>query len=221
MGQAETMIGRVRERLAELEARAAAWREQSATLHAMARWREEILAIFGELDFAQRRALFAGLGPRVVVHPLGAPARLEVYLQIKLDRRLYRGFTAQEVERAAELLSVSKQSYFEMLHEPPGLSADDFQWYLAEPRRVNADGDIVAPDRPGLGVEPTPTSWQSSGSRPPRGRSRHVRRTRARFRRVGSSSGDAARGYGRALSRSLAARSGRGRRRCPAGTGRL
>ena len=43
-----------------------------------------------------------------------------------------------------------------MLHEPPGMSADDFQWYLAEPLRVSSDGDIVAPDRPGLGVEPDP-----------------------------------------------------------------
>jgi L-alanine-DL-glutamate epimerase-like enolase superfamily enzyme len=52
--------------------------------------------------------------------------------------------------------AIPNSSYFEMLHEPPGLSADDFQWYLAEPLRVNADGDIVAPDKPGLGVEPDP-----------------------------------------------------------------
>jgi L-alanine-DL-glutamate epimerase-like enolase superfamily enzyme len=36
------------------------------------------------------------------------------------------------------------------------MSSDDFQWYLAEPLRINADGDIVAPTRPGLGVEPDP-----------------------------------------------------------------
>jgi L-alanine-DL-glutamate epimerase-like enolase superfamily enzyme len=41
-----------------------------------------------------------------------------------------------------------------MLHEPPGMSSDDFQWYMQEPLRVNADGDIVAPSAPGLGVEP-------------------------------------------------------------------
>ena len=52
--------------------------------------------------------------------------------------------------------AIPNSSYFEMLHEPPGMTADDFQWYLAEPLRVNADGDIVAPDRPGLGVEPDP-----------------------------------------------------------------
>ena len=52
--------------------------------------------------------------------------------------------------------AIPNSSYFEMLHEPPGMSADDFQWYLTEPLRVNADGDIVAPDKPGLGVEPDP-----------------------------------------------------------------
>ena len=43
-----------------------------------------------------------------------------------------------------------------MLHEPPGLSSDMFQWYLAEPLRVTSDGFIVAPASPGLGVEPDP-----------------------------------------------------------------
>jgi D-galactarolactone cycloisomerase len=52
--------------------------------------------------------------------------------------------------------AIPNSSYFEMLHEPPGMSADDFQWYLAEPLRVNPDGDIIAPDKPGLGVEPDP-----------------------------------------------------------------
>ena len=52
--------------------------------------------------------------------------------------------------------AIPNSTYFEMLHEPPGMSADDFQWYLAEPLRVNADGDIVAPAGPGLGVEPDP-----------------------------------------------------------------
>ena len=36
------------------------------------------------------------------------------------------------------------------------MSSDDFQWYLAEPLRINAAGELVAPDRPGLGVEPDP-----------------------------------------------------------------
>jgi L-alanine-DL-glutamate epimerase-like enolase superfamily enzyme len=52
--------------------------------------------------------------------------------------------------------AIPNSTYFEMLHEPPGLTSDAFQWYLAEPLRVNADGDIVAPDKPGLGVAPDP-----------------------------------------------------------------
>jgi L-alanine-DL-glutamate epimerase-like enolase superfamily enzyme len=43
-----------------------------------------------------------------------------------------------------------------MLHEPPGMSSADFQWYLKEPLQVNAQGDIEAPNAPGLGVEPDP-----------------------------------------------------------------
>ena len=52
--------------------------------------------------------------------------------------------------------AITNSSYFEMLHEPPGLSSDMFQWYLAEPLRVTSDGFIVAPASPGLGVEPDP-----------------------------------------------------------------
>ena len=52
--------------------------------------------------------------------------------------------------------AIPNGSYFEMLNEPPGMSSDDFQWYLKEPLRVNADGDVVAPSAPGLGVEPDP-----------------------------------------------------------------
>lgn len=52
--------------------------------------------------------------------------------------------------------AIPNSTYFEVLQEPPGMTADDFQWYLAEPLRVNADGDIVAPSKPGLGVEPDP-----------------------------------------------------------------
>jgi D-galactarolactone cycloisomerase len=50
--------------------------------------------------------------------------------------------------------AIPNSSYFEILHEPPGMSADDFQWYLADPLRVDADGNIAAPTGPGLGVEP-------------------------------------------------------------------
>jgi L-alanine-DL-glutamate epimerase-like enolase superfamily enzyme len=52
--------------------------------------------------------------------------------------------------------AIPNSTYFEMLLDPPGLSSDQFQWYLAEPLQVNADGDIVAPSGPGLGVEPDP-----------------------------------------------------------------
>jgi L-alanine-DL-glutamate epimerase-like enolase superfamily enzyme len=41
-----------------------------------------------------------------------------------------------------------------MLHEPPQMSAADFQWYLEEPVGVNAKGEILAPTKPGLGVQP-------------------------------------------------------------------
>ena len=52
--------------------------------------------------------------------------------------------------------AIPNGSYFELLHEPPGMSADDFQWYLREPIRVDADGNVAAPTGPGLGVEPDP-----------------------------------------------------------------
>jgi L-alanine-DL-glutamate epimerase-like enolase superfamily enzyme len=52
--------------------------------------------------------------------------------------------------------AIPNSSYFEMLHEPPGLSSDVFQWYVKDPLRVNQEGDIVAPSGPGLGVEPDP-----------------------------------------------------------------
>ena len=32
--------------------------------------------------------------------------------------------------------AIPNSTYFEMLHEPPGMSADNFQWYMAEPLRV-------------------------------------------------------------------------------------
>jgi L-alanine-DL-glutamate epimerase-like enolase superfamily enzyme len=47
--------------------------------------------------------------------------------------------------------------YVEIFHEPPGFPADIFQLPLAEPLLPNADGDIVLPAGPGLGVEVDPT----------------------------------------------------------------
>jgi L-alanine-DL-glutamate epimerase-like enolase superfamily enzyme len=52
--------------------------------------------------------------------------------------------------------AIPNSTYFEMLHEPPGMTSDVFQWYVAEPLRIDAAGNIVAPDRPGLGVVPDP-----------------------------------------------------------------
>ena len=52
--------------------------------------------------------------------------------------------------------AIPNSTYFEMLHEPPGLSSDMFQWYLSDPLRVNSEGDILAPPGPGLGVQPDP-----------------------------------------------------------------
>jgi len=40
------------------------------------------------------------------------------------------------------------------LHEPPGFSAQVFQTILAEPLLPDANGDILVPQRPGLGIEP-------------------------------------------------------------------
>jgi D-galactarolactone cycloisomerase len=50
--------------------------------------------------------------------------------------------------------AIPNSTYFEMLHEPPGMSSELFQWYLEEPLRVDGSGFIVAPSGPGLGVRP-------------------------------------------------------------------
>ena len=50
--------------------------------------------------------------------------------------------------------AIPNSSYFEMLCEPPIMTTDDFQWYLEDPVRVDADGNIKAPSGPGLGVQP-------------------------------------------------------------------
>jgi L-alanine-DL-glutamate epimerase-like enolase superfamily enzyme len=50
--------------------------------------------------------------------------------------------------------AIPNSTYFEVLQEPPEMTAADFQWYLDEPVGVNSSGEIVAPSKPGLGVEP-------------------------------------------------------------------
>ncbi len=44
--------------------------------------------------------------------------------------------------------------YVEVFHDLPGMSSDMFQWYLAEPIRLDpADGCMPVPQAPGLGVD--------------------------------------------------------------------
>jgi L-alanine-DL-glutamate epimerase-like enolase superfamily enzyme len=50
--------------------------------------------------------------------------------------------------------AIPNSTYFEVLQEPPVMTAADFQWYLEEPVDVNGAGEIVAPSAPGLGVQP-------------------------------------------------------------------
>ena len=50
--------------------------------------------------------------------------------------------------------AVPNSPYVEVLHEPPGFSAQVFQTILTEPLLPDANGDILVPQRPGLGVEP-------------------------------------------------------------------
>ena len=52
--------------------------------------------------------------------------------------------------------AIPNSTYFEVLQEPPTFTAADFQWYLAEPLKDNANGHLEAPNKPGLGVEPDP-----------------------------------------------------------------
>lgn len=44
--------------------------------------------------------------------------------------------------------------FVEVFHDPPGIDSDYFQWYLAEPIKLDpADGCMAVPQKPGLGVE--------------------------------------------------------------------
>jgi L-alanine-DL-glutamate epimerase-like enolase superfamily enzyme len=44
--------------------------------------------------------------------------------------------------------------YVEVFHDLPGIDSDFFQWYLAEPVKLDpADGCMAVPQKPGLGVE--------------------------------------------------------------------
>lgn len=49
--------------------------------------------------------------------------------------------------------AIPNASYLEVWHDPPCMTSDLFQWYLQEPLKVDADGNVVLPDKPGLGIE--------------------------------------------------------------------
>jgi L-alanine-DL-glutamate epimerase-like enolase superfamily enzyme len=52
--------------------------------------------------------------------------------------------------------AIANSPYVEIFHEPPAYSAQVFQTILAEALLPDANGDILVPQRPGLGVEPRP-----------------------------------------------------------------
>src|SRR4030042_4643831 len=52
--------------------------------------------------------------------------------------------------------AIPNSPYVEVLHEPPGFSAQVFPTILAEPLLPDANGDLLLPPGPGLGVEPRP-----------------------------------------------------------------
>ncbi len=51
------------------------------------------------------------------------------------------------------LASIPNASHLEVFQDPPVMTSDLFQWYLAEPLKVDAEGNVRVPDKPGLGVE--------------------------------------------------------------------
>jgi len=49
--------------------------------------------------------------------------------------------------------AIPNAAYLEIFHDPPCMTSDIFQWYLAEPLRLDADGHVAVPQKPGLGVD--------------------------------------------------------------------
>jgi L-alanine-DL-glutamate epimerase-like enolase superfamily enzyme len=49
--------------------------------------------------------------------------------------------------------AIPNASHLEVFQDPPCMTSDLFQWYLAEPLKIDADGNIRVPQKPGLGVE--------------------------------------------------------------------
>jgi L-alanine-DL-glutamate epimerase-like enolase superfamily enzyme len=49
--------------------------------------------------------------------------------------------------------AIPNASHLEVFHDPPVMTSDLFQWYLAEPLRIDAEGYMHVPQKPGLGIE--------------------------------------------------------------------
>ena len=61
----------------------------------------------------------------------------------------------RDVDAALHLCAaIPNCPFVEVFHDLPGFTSDIFQWYLAEPVRLDAsDGCMAVPDKPGFGVE--------------------------------------------------------------------
>lgn len=49
--------------------------------------------------------------------------------------------------------AIPNASYLEVWHDEPCMTSAIFQWYLREPLRINHEGDVEVPLKPGFGVE--------------------------------------------------------------------
>src|SRR5258708_5507983 len=49
--------------------------------------------------------------------------------------------------------AIPNASYLELWHDPPCMTSELFQWYLREPLTIDAQGNVVVPAGPGLGIE--------------------------------------------------------------------
>jgi D-galactarolactone cycloisomerase len=49
--------------------------------------------------------------------------------------------------------AIPNASFLEVWHDPPCMTSDIFQWYLKEPLKIDAEGFVHVPQKPGLGVE--------------------------------------------------------------------
>jgi D-galactarolactone cycloisomerase len=89
----------------------------------------------------------------------------------ELARLKHRSFTPHSWTNGIGLLAnlhvaagVGGGPFFEYPYDPPGWTPQRRDFMLAEPVRVNAEGDLVVPDRPGLGVrldEEAVRRWRS------------------------------------------------------------